>query len=368
MRFLVDAHQLGMRQTGNETWCRNVLRHLEAELAGHELHVAVTEHGLRTLQQLTGAPHHIVSANPVRRLAVDLPAVVGRARVDAMLAQYTILPGRVPAVVMIHDLSPLDRRSRQWLSLRCRLRFRASVGLSARTAATVLVPSQFTRQGIIDTFSLAPDRVRVAPNAVDPELAALLDGGTRGTPSVTTVLSVGNVLPRKNLVTVASAVRRLQLRGLRINYRVVGKVGRHGVATARELQRVLPNIEITGYVPSRELAQHYLSGSLLAFPSMFEGFGIPMVEAMRASLPVICSASTSLPEIAADACMLVPPLDVDAWTAAIELLSTDDAAWQRLSRLGRTRTLQFDWRDTARVVADSLLTAAAARHSLPEAA
>lgn len=365
MRLLIDAHQLGMRQTGNETWCRNIVRNLESALTGHEIHVAVTEQGVPALRQLTSAPHHIVSANALRRVAIDVPAITLRARVDAVLAQYTILPTRAASVVMIHDLSPLDRRAHEWLSLRFRFRFRASVELSTRTAAVVLAPSQFTRQQLIETFSLDPNRVRVAPNAVDPELGALLDAPRPARSAMTTVLSVGNVLPRKNLVTVARAVRNLQLKGLPIKYRVIGHVGRRGLATERQLRRILPDIAIVGYLSREDLARQYRSASMLAFPSMFEGFGIPAVEAMRARLPVVCSDSTSLPEVAGEAGILVPAGDVDAWEAAIGVVSTDAATRRRLSRRGHARALRFQWGDTARVVADALVTAGAARQSLP---
>ena len=364
MRVLIDAHQLGMKQTGNETWCRNLLQALPSAIGEHDVHVAVTKHGVGTVRELTDLPHHLVSANGVRRLAVDVPAIVNRGRFDAVLGQYTMLPSRAGAVVMIHDLSPLDPRAAEWLPLSFRLRFRASVALSTRLASVVLTPSQYTRHQIIDTFGLSADRVQVAPNAVDGELAALLDTTPRVQPSVATVLSVGNVLPRKNLTIVADAIRRLQLQGLRIKYRIVGNVGRRGRATAHALRQILPDVEMVGYASSTELAREYRSATLLAFPSLFEGFGIPAIEAMRAHLPVVCSSSTSLPEVAGDACLAVPPDDIAAWEASIKLVSSDAATQHRLSSRGYTRSLEFDWRSTAHVVAEALLAAGAQRRGV----
>lgn len=357
MRFLMDAHQLGMRQTGNETWCRSVVRHLPGELGGHEVHYAITEAAVPVLRTLTDSPYHIVSAHPVRRLAVDLPATLHRVRPHAVLGQYTSVPFSPASVLAIHDLSPLDPRAGQWLSPRFRLRFRASVGLSVRAASIVLAPSQFTRHQILEKYEVSADDVRVAAIAIDSELATLLRSGRRVTPAVPVVLSVGNVLPRKNLLTVARAVRRVRAKGLAIHYRIVGQVSRPGAAVERELRSILPDVEITGYVTQQQLARHYLSASVLAFPSLFEGYGLPVVEAMQAGLPVICSSSTSLPEIAADACDVLAPCDVDAWAAAIERLVTDRVAWRRSRRRGLARVRAFDWRGTARVVADSLLNA-----------
>lgn len=362
MRFLMDAHQLGMRQTGNETWCRSVVRHLQRELDGHEVHYAITESAVPILRTLTDGPYHIVSAHPVRRLAVDLPAALHRVHPHAVLGQYTAVPLSPPSVLAIHDLSPLDSRAAEWLSTRFRLRFRASVGLSVRTASIVLAPSEFTRRQILEKYPVTADHVRVAAIAIDGELAALLKTGPRVRPVVPVVLSVGNVVPRKNVITVARAVRRLRAQGLAVHYRIVGQLDHNGGAVERQLRRVLPDVEITGYVTQRQLARYYLSASLLAYPSLFEGYGLPIVEAMQAGLPVVCSSSTSLPEIAADACAVLPALDVDAWAACIERLITDGAAWRRSQRRGRARAGEFDWRATARVVADSLLTAGMSAH------
>ncbi|MGH7686717.1 MAG: glycosyltransferase family 4 protein [Candidatus Dormibacteria bacterium] len=360
MRFLMDAHQLGMRQTGNETWSRGVARRLAHELRGHEVHFAVTASAVPLLKTLTDSPYHVVSAHASRRLAIDLPRTVRRVRPQAVLSLYTSIPMAPPTVLAIHDLSPLDSRAAQWWPARFRLRFRATVGLSARAASFVIAPSQFTRNQIIDTYGIDEDRVRVAAIAIDCTLGELIDGGARVEPAVPLVLSVGNVLPRKNLITVARAIRRLREHGLDIRYRIAGQVGSQGVSTERELRRVLPDVEITGYVSTEQLAQHYLSASLLAYPSLYEGYGLPVVEAMRARLPVICSASTSLPEIAAGACAVLDPLDVGAWAAWIESLATNHTAWRRLSRSGLARTNEFDRSETAGVVARALLEAGSA--------
>ena len=368
MRFLVDAHQLGMRQTGNETWTRSVVRHLEAELPGHQVHYAVTDGALPLLRSLSDAPYHLVSAHPVRRLAVDLPATIHRVRPDAVLSQYTVTPLAPASVLAIHDLSPLDPRAAQWVSPRFRMRFRASVRMSVRAASIVIAPSQFTRRQILERFTVDPARVRLAPIAIDTEMAALLASGPRVQPEVPLVLSVGNVLPRKNLITVARAISLLRSRGITVRYRIVGQVRREGSLTEQHLRRILPDVEITGYVDDRQLAAHYLSASVLAFPSLFEGYGLPVIEAMQARLPVICSSSTSLPEIAGDACAVLEPLDVASWAAQIERLVTDPAAWQRASRRGVARAAEFDWNETARVVAGSLLTAGATRRHLRPAA
>lgn len=366
MRFLFDAHHLGLRQTGNETWCRNVVRHLDHLLPEHHVEYAITLTGKSLLRELTDSPYHIVSRSSMRRLGLDLPRIVHRVRPDAILTQYTMVPVRTSSLVMIHDLSPIDGTAVNWLPLRSRLRFRLTVAPSIRFSRGLLVPSEFTRRELVVRYGVDPSTVTVVPNAVDPDLARLFQPSQQEKPDDFIVLSVGNVLPRKNLLTVGHAVRRLLDAGMRIRYRIVGQVPAEGRATARELQRVLPTVEITGFVTLAELAAEYSSASVLAHPSLFEGYGIPIIEAMTAGLPVICSNATALPEVAGDAAIIVSPTATTDWERAIVELAGNEDLVRTLRARGYERANSFDWQATARSVAVALTAAGAeapSRHS-----
>jgi glycosyltransferase involved in cell wall biosynthesis len=359
---LIDAHHLGQGQTGNETWARNVV----AELARRpsRTHVAVTAAGRATLPD-TWTPDrvHEVSMSSSRRLAYDLPRLTRRLRPDALLVQYSLPPfasRHVPGVVMVHDLSFERPEASAWIAPRTLARYRTTIRSSVRRARIVLVPTEWTRLDVLRTYGLAPDRVAVAGNAVDAELAqqlAAIPRAKAGEESV--VLAVGTVLPRKNLLVLARAIRVLRSQGEPVRLRVVGPIPMAGQATARQLREVLGDaLDLVGPVPVARLAQEYRSADLLAFPSLFEGFGIPVVEAMAAGLPVVSSTATCLPEVGGNAARYADPDDVEAWAATLgELLGAPEER-ARLAAAGLVRAGSFSWRDTADAVETALLRAA----------
>lgn len=358
---LLDLHDLGLRQTGNEAWARSLGAAL-LELGGPGSYdVAVTAAaGVEDLRRLasarTTAP---LSGNSSRRLGWDLPRAVRRLGSSALLVQYTAPVSRVPTVVAVHDLSFEDERAAHWLPAATRWRYRATVRASVRRAAHVVVDSEFTKADLLGRYrAVSADRVTVVPLAVDPDLAALLAATPRAPGGQPTVLVVGNVLPRKNLPVVARAVRLLRDRGCRVVLRVVGTVHPSGRADA-DLARALLGeaLTVTGYLPTPELARELRSAHVLAFPSLFEGFGIPALEAMAAGLPVVVSDRTSLPEVVGAAGVVVPAEDPEAWADGLwRALEPAEAA--RLVAAGHRRCADFRWSDSAAVVSGLLHEAA----------
>jgi glycosyltransferase involved in cell wall biosynthesis len=265
----------------------------------------------------------------------------------------------------VHDLSAEDARASQWLPWRTRRRYQLSFRTSARFAAQLVTVSEFSRQSIIERYGVPPDRVHVAYPAVDPELATHLDRGGHTRPAAqgpATVLAVGNVLPRKNLVTLAHAVHALADQGRDIRLRIAGRVPEAGAADAATMKGLLgERVDFTGYLTTEQLAQEYLNADVFAFPSWYEGFGIPVLEAMYAGKPVVLSDQTSLPEAAGDAALVVPAGDVLAWTDAIARTLEDHQLRDELVTAGRERARSFSWDDTASVVANALRAAAVRR-------
>jgi glycosyltransferase involved in cell wall biosynthesis len=270
---------------------------------------------------------------------------------SALLVQYTAPPlSRVPTVVAVHDLSFEDPRAREWLGAGTRIRYRATIRASVRRAAHVLTLSQATRADVIRLYGVDPSQVTVAPAAVDPAFAALLAGDPEPRDGPKTVLVVGNVLPRKNLVVAARAVRLLRDRGLDVRLRVVGAVPPEGRASAAEMSSLLDaHVEFAGYANPKYLAQCYRTSQALAFPSLFEGFGIPVLEAMSAGLPVVVSDRTSLPEVVGGAGLVVPAEDVEAWADALGR-ALDPGAAADLKAAGLRRSRDFSWDAAATIV------------------
>ena len=173
---LLDLHHLGHRQTGNESWARSLAAAL-FELDGPGSYdIAVTSAAdPQDLARLPARQTVTVGSSSARRLAWDLPRAMRRLGTSVALVQYTAPLSRVPAVVAVHDLSFEDPRAAEWLPLRTRLRYRATIRASVRRAAHVLATSEYTRQDLIRLYGVAPDRVTVVHAAVDPALAALIE-------------------------------------------------------------------------------------------------------------------------------------------------------------------------------------------------
>ena len=356
---LLDAHHLGQGQTGNETWARNVVR----ELATREslLDVAVTSAGRPFVRTWAPDRVHLVSSSSTRRLIVDLPRMTRRLRPDALLVQYTLpAVGSVPGVVVIHDLSFERPEARQWIPARSLARYRATIRRSARRAAAILVPTEWTRSDIVERYGLAPEKVVVAGNAVDPDLVRELAKAEVVPHDSRTVLAVGTVLPRKNLATAAWAVQALRDRGDDVRLRLVGPTSGGSQPVIEGLRAILGDaLDIVGPVSVATLAQEYVSADVLAFPSMFEGFGIPVIEAMAAGLPVVCSDATCLPEVGGDAVRYAAVRDVAAWVDALDAILFDSGARSALVVRGRDRATQFSWAETADRVESTLASVAA---------
>ena len=353
-RPLLDVHHLGAGQTGNETWARCVARALEDD-GGRPFDLAVTRAGRPHLPPTVSddriAP---VSSSGARRLALDLPVTVRRRRSSALVVQYTLPLVRVPSVVVVHDLSFERPEAEEWLGRATVLQYRARVRGSVRRASRVLVPTQWTKQDLLQTYAVPEERVLVAPLAVDPALQSALQAPPEPDGRLV-VLAVGTVLPRKNLAVAASAVRQLRDAGSDVCLRLVGPTPDAGGATLADLHRRLPvGLEVVGAVTPRELAAEYRSASVLVCPSRFEGFGLTLLEAMAAGLPVVSSHATCLPEVAGDAALLVDPDDVSAWAGAIGQVLGDDQVRERLISLGRLRCSRYSWAETARVLRTAL--------------
>lgn len=316
---LLDLHDLGHRQTGNETWARGIARAL-FQLEGPQAYdIAVTAAvPAEDLRSLPARQVVRVGESSVVRLAWQLPRALRQGRNTAVLVQYTVPATRVPAAVMVHDLSFEDPRASEWLPHTTRLRYRTTIRASVKRAAHVLTASEFSRRDLMDQYRVPGEMVSVAPPDVDERFAALLDAEPERRVGRLTVLAVGNVLPRKNLVVLARAVRILQDRGIEVSLRIVGTVQPTGRRDAEKIRGLLADaVTFTGYLDQASLAREYKAAHVLAFPSLFEGFGIPVLEARRAGLPVVVSDRAALPEVAGDGSSVVPAEEPEAWAEAL---------------------------------------------------
>lgn len=339
---LLDAHQLGRRQTGNETYVRELLRGLR-QMDGLSV-VAAVEAG-QASEGVLAPPTRLrrVPANGPGRLAA-MAILARRLHTDLVHAVYFLPPftGR-PTVLTVHDIS--FERHPEFFSRRALVRDRLLIRASARRASRVITVSETSRRDLIELYGLAEERVVAIPNGVSQAFTPIVDWEPYAGGRPFRILAVGTVQPRKNLVRLVEAVDRLS-KEMPISLRVIGPNGFQAEEIRDRLRRSV-GVEITGWVNEDDLARAYREADVFAYPSLYEGFGLPVVEAMACGTPVLTSTGGSLPEIAGDAALVVDPRDVTAIADALRAIAGDPEQARMLRSRGLDRARQFTWERSA---------------------
>jgi glycosyltransferase involved in cell wall biosynthesis len=264
-----------------------------------------------------------------------------------------------PFILTVHDLiryfdlighsaEPLIHRPRGWDRALLRLDYRA-----VRRAAKVIAPSDYTKQDLVRSLGLDPGRIEVIQHGVDSIFSPRPDGRA---PEERYVLYVGSEHPRKNLPFLLRVFKELRpsFPGLKLV-----KVGRAGGgeadfrATTMGVVRQLgleTDVIFRDFVSQEELVDLYRDAAAFCFPSLYEGFGWPPLEAMACGCPVVASSTTAVPEVVGDGGRLCPPDDAAAWVGAIGTILEDPAVARELRERGLARARQFSWQEAARKV------------------
>lgn len=322
----IDADVLGRERTGDETYVRNLLREL-ADLAPAGIRIAAVTR--RPVLVPSGVePVELRAGSQVLRMAVTLPRLLRRLGADLVHTQYA-LPLRVhcPGVVTVHDLS--FEREPGLFNPRDRLLFRRVVPGAVRRATRVFTVSERTKRDLIELYDVPAEKVVVTPNGVDP---AFHPAPSDTVSQRSYVLAVGAIQPRKNQLAALAAATAVGLPLV-----VVGP--EKNAALAKELR--LRGARLEGHVPVERLAELYREAACLVQASRFEGFGLPVVEAMASGTPVVAVHEPALEEVAGDAALFVDETGLaDGIRAALQ-----DRA--RLTTAGLERARAFSWRATA---------------------
>ncbi|HEY7033362.1 MAG TPA: glycosyltransferase family 1 protein [Thermomicrobiales bacterium] len=355
---LLLSNRSGYRRSGIGRYLDRLLGALPAALGDDQL-VAYAGRGVDPPHpSLTRSWRRawVPSDRPPLRIAWEqtaLPVAARRDRLDVFHGTMNVLPRSLPcpAVVTVHDLAFL-----RWPDQVPARRYRyLSVGLKAATkrAARIIAVSASTKSDLVELLAVDPSRITVTHLGVDArfrppgaeERRALLDRHRLVRPYL---LAVGNLEPRKNLPALLRAFARL---APDIPHDLV-LIGAEGWLTG-EIHATLAalrlggRVRMTGFVDDDELPVWYGAADLFVYPSRYEGFGLPVVEAMACGTPVVTSNVSSLPEIGGDAALLVDPADEASIADGVRRVLTDPAFAGDLRRRGRHRAAEFTWERTA---------------------
>jgi glycosyltransferase involved in cell wall biosynthesis len=360
MRIAIEASVIGTARGGDETYLRNLLAGLAlASPNGTHEFVVYLRGGAQIPPEIAGDARFVVRRLPHRpspiRYAVDLPWLLARERpaVDLVLTtNHAPLWSPVPSAVLVHDLS--FRHHPEQYSRMTRARLNWLVPVHVRRAQLVLTVSEFSRQDLIQSLRLRPDRVVVVPNAVRPPAAGA--EGARMSRSVRSrgvgdrfFLYVGNLHPRKNVGRLIAAFALARARSSAVAAHQLVIAGAPGWRANDVLQAAaaLPGLVVAlGRIDDAERDALLSRATALAYVSLFEGFGLPPLEAMAAGTPVLASDSSAMPEVAGGAALLVDPLDVEAIARGLQRIAEDPALRDHLRELGRARSAAYSVRET----------------------
>jgi len=364
MRIGIDAHAIGAQQGGNETYIRNLIIALAAidDRNQYTIYLANSE-AARYWSRFFAERHPNFSVRllppptPLVKVPMALAVELRLRPVDVLHVQYTAPPFcPAPVVATIHDLA--FEHLPETFTRRGSFQLKLTVRRTARKAARIATVSEFSRRDIIKTYGLDPEKVVVTWNGVgegyvpEPESAdepaqireRFGIGGDY-------ILAVGSLQPRKNIVRLIRAYAELRNRREDFRHQLV-IVGRR-LWLADEIfaeamrQRWSDDVIMTGYVSDEDLPRLYRSASLFVYPSIFEGFGLPPLEAMACGTPVIAGDTSSLPEVTGGAAMLVDPNDEGAIADAILRIAGDPALCHEMRLKGIEQAKKFSWRETA---------------------
>ncbi len=367
LRIAIDATTWAPGRTGVGLYTERLIRAWQQLPYGDELVLFTNRFADAPAQ--SGLPVH-GPAMPVRALWLQtaLPAQLVRLRPDVALfpnylAPLVPVPG-VPYVLTVHDLAVFLYP--ETFTFKKRVLQRAALPYLVRRAAAVVTPSQSSRRDLLRLLPTDPAKVVVTPLAAAPGLDRLPDAdrvarvrAELGLPD-RYVLSVGTLEPRKNVVRLIAAFEQIAAQFPDVQLVVAGGKGWRDADIVQVLQRpeLRHRIVSVGYVTPEQLQVLYHLALVMAYPSLYEGYGLPVAEAMACGAPVLTSRGSSLDEVGGDAVVAVDPLDVAAIAAGLTRLLGDASLRDELRAKGLARAARSNWLQTAEATRQVMLSVA----------
>ncbi|MGC8779345.1 MAG: glycosyltransferase family 4 protein [Anaerolineae bacterium] len=353
MHLAINASEIGRQRGGNETHLLGLLEGWsEAEERPQISLITATAAG--AMPWGAESPWPTINVGPYRRLPFFLwqqTLALRRLKPDWYLSTY-FLPPMLPCrgAVLVHDVSFLAHPEYFPRSIALYMRF--LVGLAIRQADVVMVDSEFTRREAQRFYPRVRKPIAVVQCGVGRQFAPAAPAGADREilahygVSAPYIFAIGNIHPRKNLGRLLDAYLILRRQGSPLAMVWTG-LPRWGSADLLQRARQA-GVILTGFLEQAHLPAFYRQATVFVYPSLYEGFGLPVVESMACGAPVVCSNTTSLPEVAGEAALLVNPEDSSEIASAIRRIAEDPALADHLRQAGLERVKRFTWADVAR--------------------
>ncbi|MBI4476470.1 MAG: glycosyltransferase family 4 protein [Acidobacteria bacterium] len=353
MRVAIDVRKI--HDFGIGTYIRNLLKYLARLDRTTEYVLFCRPEDMGDLPDLGPNFRPVAEPSPPYSLREQLriPLALRRERADLFHAPHYVLPPLTmcPSVVTIHDCIHL--MFPEYLPNRLAYAYaRASIWAAAKRSSRILTVSETSKADILRFFHVPPTKIAVIYNAIDERLGAEPDQDEiarvreRYQLHERFILYVGNIKPHKNLVRLIEAFHRLRRHEFEhMKLLIIGDEISKYPALRRAVHRhhLHKYVRFLGFVPLETLAVLYRLAGVFVFPSLYEGFGLPPLEAMASGTPVVTSNVSSLPEVVGDAAILVDPHDPDAIADGMRRALTDPELRADLRARGLTRVNQYSW-------------------------
>jgi alpha-1,3-rhamnosyl/mannosyltransferase len=349
MVVAVEATRLTRELRGIGRYVRALLPRLVTHRPGLRLVLFVRRRDLDTVSRM-------IADHPAMRGRVDVrPArEMARSNADVFWFPWNIAgPSRAGAAVVVtmHDVAPIALPDPRLLRWRKNLRWRVRYAATARRATIIMADSAFTADEVQRLLGFPRDRMHVVLLAADDLAAPSAAGDDAALARLEVrrpfVLTVGAADPRKNLALVQRAMPQVLERHPTVKLVLAGPRPRTRQDAERPWQQTL------GFVSEEELAALYRAAAVLVMPSTYEGFGLPVLEAMRLGTPVICARASSLPEVGGDAAAWVEPHDDVRLAATISKVLSDEHTADSMRAASKAQAARFSWDDTAQRTIDA---------------
>jgi len=356
MRIAIDVRKIN--DFGIGTYLRNLIRHLPGLDSDNEYHLLSYKKDEELLRSLSSdfRLSFVTAQNYSLSEHFAIPLTLKRIHADLYHAPHYVLPYMTPcrSVVTIHDVIHL--LFPQYLPSRFASHYaHHMIGRAVDRAELVMTVSKASKRDLLGFFDVEESKIRVIPNGIDPTMTSELDDAELGRVRERfqlqgrTALFVGNIKPHKNVERLIAAFAKLRedSRFSDVTLIVVGdEISKYpSLRRAVARHKVRANVRFFGFVPELTLVALYRAADVFVFPSLYEGFGLPPLEAMANGTPVITSKISSLPEVVGDAALTVDPYNVDEIAEAMQLVLTDAALRERLIHSGRLRAEKFSWEE-----------------------